>query len=147
MTSSTCTAAAPHHCLSRRAAMAAGGAAATAVLAACSGGTPPPSTGDPDAVPVTLGTIDDIPIGGAITASSEVAGDLLLTRPAEGEVHAFSAVCTHAGCAVEAGEGELNCPCHGSVFDLATGEPVRGPATDPLPEVTIEVGEDGSILG
>lgn len=54
-----------------------------------------------------------------------------------GEVLAFDDACTHAGCSLA--EGSLDgaeecvvCPCHGAAFDLRTGEPVDGPATDPL---------------
>src|SRR5204863_9057377 len=35
--------------------------------------------------------------------------------------------CTHLGCTVLPGAGELDCPCHGSIFNLAGGF-VQGPA-------------------
>lgn len=127
--------------------MVAGGTGAAALLTACNGGADAPATGDPAAEPSVLANIADIPVGGAITASSESAGDVLLTQPVEGEVHAFSMVCTHGGCAVAPGEGDLACPCHGSHFDLVTGEPTKGPARDPLPEIAIEIGDDGAVLG
>jgi 3-phenylpropionate/trans-cinnamate dioxygenase ferredoxin subunit len=46
--------------------------------------------------------------------------------------------CTHQGCSLSEGEfddrdGTLTCRCHGSVFDVETGEPLEGPAQDPLP--------------
>lgn len=46
--------------------------------------------------------------------------------------------CTHAGCSLAEGafddrSAEITCPCHDSVFDAETGEPVDGPAQDPLP--------------
>lgn len=144
MTATACTAS---PCLSRRTALTAGGAGLAIALAACGDGTQAPATGDPDAEPETLANIADIPVGGALVVSSAASGDLLLTQPTEGEIRAFSAVCTHQGCAVEPGEGDLSCPCHGSVFDLATGEVVQGPANEALPEVSIEVGEDGAVLG
>lgn len=125
--------------------MVAGGAAAAVTLAAC-GGTAP-EAGDPDAQPIELANAADIPVGGALAVTSDVAGDLLLTQPTAGEIHAFSAVCTHQGCAVEPGEGDLSCPCHGSAFDLASGEVLRGPANDPLPEAEIEISDDGTVLG
>jgi nitrite reductase/ring-hydroxylating ferredoxin subunit len=136
MTAPSCVPDHPHSCLSRRAALAAGGAVAGVALAACGDGSEAPTTGDPAAAPTTLANVSDIPVGGAIAASSASAGDVLLTQPVEGQFHAFSAVCTHAGCA-----------CHGSVFDLATGAVLGGPAQDPLPEVSIEVTADGSVVG
>jgi Rieske Fe-S protein len=56
---------------------------------------------------------------------------LLITRLAAGNgpdaVGAINAICTHLGCTVLPGAGTLQCPCHGSVFDLAGGF-VQGPA-------------------
>lgn len=56
---------------------------------------------------------------------------------------AYSAVCTHQGCTVEYQDAELVCPCHGSVFDPASGDPTTGPANTPLPpiDVTLQGGE------
>lgn len=147
MTATPCAPDRPHTCLSRRALLAAGGAAAGVTLAACGDGTEAPTTGDPAAEPATLANVSDIPVGGAIAVSSASAGDILLTQPVEGEIHAFSSICTHAGCAVEPAEGELDCPCHGSRFDLQTGAVLGGPARDPLPTVSVEVAEDGSVIG
>ena len=67
----------------------------------------------------------------------------------ENEVFAFGDECTHAGCSLS--EGELDededtvvCPCHGSAFDVRTGEPLRGPAVDPVPLYRARL-EDGWI--
>jgi cytochrome b6-f complex iron-sulfur subunit len=46
---------------------------------------------------------------------------------------ALSTRCTHLGCRVRKDRPDsLVCPCHGSRFD-ARGEPVSGPAREPLP--------------
>lgn len=55
----------------------------------------------------------------------------------EHRLFAFSDECTHQGCSLAEGEfddraGTLECPCHASVFDVETGEPIDGPAQDPL---------------
>ena len=56
------------------------------------------------------------------------------------QVHGLSATCTHQGCTVSGvADGRITCPCHGSVFDAATGDVVTGPATTPLPAVPVEV--------
>jgi thiosulfate dehydrogenase (quinone) large subunit len=57
--------------------------------------------------------------------------DVVVRQPS-GSLTACSAICTHAGCQVEYTDGELHCPCHGSVFDSRTGAVRHGPATQPL---------------
>lgn len=52
-----------------------------------------------------------------------------------GVLHAFDDTCTHRQCPLS--DGELDgrtviCPCHKSRFDLQTGAPLNGPATDPI---------------
>jgi Rieske Fe-S protein len=61
-----------------------------------------------------------------------------------GELRAVSSKCTHSGCTVEWSNQQtppiLACPCHGSVFDPTNGGAVvNGPATEPLPEIPVEV--------
>jgi nitrite reductase/ring-hydroxylating ferredoxin subunit len=52
------------------------------------------------------------------------------------EVRAFADDCTHAGCSLSEGEladeDTVVCADCGSSFDLRTGEPVAGPAEDPI---------------
>jgi 3-phenylpropionate/trans-cinnamate dioxygenase ferredoxin subunit len=55
----------------------------------------------------------------------------------DARVFAFADECTHAGCSLSEGvlddrEATVECPCHGSVFDVETGEPLEGPAEDPV---------------
>jgi Rieske Fe-S protein len=53
---------------------------------------------------------------------------------ADGELHLFSARCTHLGCTVgwNGGDQVFACPCHGSRFG-PDGAVVQGPAARPLP--------------
>jgi nitrite reductase/ring-hydroxylating ferredoxin subunit len=69
------------------------------------------------------------------------AFDLATARVAvahvEARLFAFGDECTHAGCALSEGEFDdraatVECQCHGSVFDVETGEPLEGPAQDPV---------------
>jgi Rieske Fe-S protein len=74
------------------------------------------------------------------TGGGKVLGGIVITKDASGAVHAFSSTCTHQGCTVSGvSGGTINCPCHGSRFDARTGAPVAGPATRPLPPVTVVV--------
>ncbi len=65
------------------------------------------------------------------------------------EVYAIGDVCSHANVSLSEGEvwadeRELECPKHGSTFDLKTGEPVTLPATQPVPVYAVDVA-DGMV--
>lgn len=91
-----------------------------------------------------LAKVSDVPVGGSIGV--KVSGqNVLIARPAAGEVVAFSAVCTHMGCTVAAAGTEFRCPCHGSRFDSATGAVKVGPAPTGLPRIPVRVA-DGDIV-
>lgn len=64
----------------------------------------------------------------------------LLVHTAEGELRAFSAICTHLTCTVgyEEETGTLLCPCHNGRFDLA-GNVISGPPPRPLEAYDVEV--------
>jgi Rieske Fe-S protein len=131
------------------------GAACGAALSACAtyrlGPAPAQAPAAPDAqgAPAPSGSASadpfastsDIPVGGGTVFADR---DIVVTQPAAGEFRAFSATCTHQGCAVdEVADGTINCPCHGSKFAVADGSVVDGPAKSPLPERGIAVtGED-----
>jgi thiosulfate dehydrogenase [quinone] large subunit len=68
-------------------------------------------------------------------------------RPEEGDIKAFSAICTHMGCVVAfvGSDKTFQCPCHGSIFEAFTGKVVQGPATVPLPEIPLALGEHGEV--
>lgn len=91
-----------------------------------------------------LTTTSDIPEGGG-----KVFGDkkVVVTQPTAGDFKAFSAVCTHQGCAVKSvQEGVIHCPCHNSNFSIADGSVKSGPATKALPSVPIKVSGDSITL-
>lgn len=67
--------------------------------------------------------------------------DVLLLRDSAGIV-AIGAVCSHAGGPLQEGyiaDGCVTCPWHGSVFRLADGGVVHGPATGPQPAYDVRV--------
>jgi rieske iron-sulfur protein len=61
---------------------------------------------------------------------------------------AYSMVCTHAGCLVEGRlDGNLHCPCHGSLYEAEAGaKVVGGPAPRSLPQLPIGVSKNGDLL-
>jgi len=58
---------------------------------------------------------------------------------------AFSLVCTHLGCTVEAKDKGFECPCHGSKYD-AQGQVSRGPSIKSLRRLRVEVNEAGNVV-
>jgi Rieske Fe-S protein len=85
---------------------------------------------------VTLGTLSAIEAGPA-AIGKDAAG-----------IYALSLVCTHSGCDIRSGgqvsAGEIVCGCHGSVFD-AQGAVIEGPATEPLPHLTVTEDATGEL--
>jgi Rieske Fe-S protein len=132
--------------LTRRTLLVAGGAGTALALAACapSGGGSGGGTGSGAATEVAK--LSDIPVGGAIAVMLN-GSQVIVSQPTAGEVVAFSAICTHQGCIVVPEKKGLNCPCHQSLFDTATGAVLQGPATDPLAEVTVTLDGDKVLAG
>jgi ubiquinol-cytochrome c reductase iron-sulfur subunit len=64
-----------------------------------------------------------------------------------GAFYAYSKICTHLGCPAslyESQDARLLCPCHQSQFDmLEYAKPIFGPATRPLPQLHIDVDNEG----
>jgi nitrite reductase/ring-hydroxylating ferredoxin subunit len=64
----------------------------------------------------------------------------ILVRQKNGDLVAYSQVCTHLSCAVVHKEEEnaLFCPCHHGYFSVEEGRPLAGPPTRPLPRIKLE---------
>jgi len=95
---------------------------------------------------VTVGRSDEVEEGQAtafLVGDEEVA-----VARVDGDLYAFSDICTHRACNLSAGgeiEGTtIECECHGSAFSMETGAVVSPPATEPI--ATFEVRDvDGEI--
>ncbi|MEV0412174.1 Rieske (2Fe-2S) protein [Streptomyces sp. NPDC050448] len=84
-----------------------------------------------------------VPVGGGMVLKED---KLVVTQPTTGSFRCFTAVCTHQGCIVSKVEnGTIDCPCHGSKFQIADGAVAHGPASRPLAEQQITVAPDGNI--
>lgn len=87
----------------------------------------------------------DLPEGKPVVVEVERVPVMLYRY--QGEVTAVGAWCPHAGGPLAEGEFEgavVECPWHGSRFDLCDGRPVQGPASAPLR--TFEVQEQGGRI-
>ena len=126
-----------------RVGMAGAGVGGVLILSACGGAeeAATKATGAAgsaaEAIKNAIKTVD-IPVGGG-----KVFPELgvVVTQPEKGVFKAFSSRCTHMGNPVSG--GTINCPLHGSKFDIATGEVKNGPATRALPAKSVTVGSDG----
>ncbi|MEX3101162.1 Rieske (2Fe-2S) protein [Streptomyces sp. V2] len=107
-------------------------------------GSSPSTTTGGSAGGNALATTADIPEGGGKVFASE---KVVVTQPTAGTYKAFSAVCTHQGCAVKSvADGVINCPCHQSNFSIEDGSVKSGPAQKPLPSVNITVSGNNITL-
>lgn len=137
--------------ISRRSVLGLSAAATAGMVTGCAiGGSDEPipgrdePTGDGRRVIVPVA---DIPPGGSTVVNFD-RRPTALSRTDDGQVVAFTAICTHQSCTVFAHDGVLRCPCHGSTFDRFTGEALGGPAREPLPRIEVAVdGTDVIALG
>ncbi len=69
-----------------------------------------------------------------------------VARTEDGDVYAINDICSHEEYSLSAGElwdTSVECPIHGSRFDLRTGRPNALPAVEPVPVYEVQVeGED-----
>jgi arsenite oxidase small subunit len=67
----------------------------------------------------------------------------------DGDIVAYSNLCTHMGCPVayDVAERVFKCPCHFSMFDAElSGEMICGQATENLPQIELRYNaKDGSV--
>ncbi len=100
------------------------------VLAACGSGSEGSAGSGGDsgaATSVTVATAS-VPVGGGA-----IQDKVVVTQPVEGDFKAFSAICPHQGCSVDAVKDDvISCPCHGSKFSALDGAKISGPATTGL---------------
>lgn len=117
-----------------------GGSSSDSGPASASGGPSPSATSDQSPFSLAgekLARTSEVPVGGGIV----VDGPIALTQPKQGEFKAFNGVCTHMGCPVSGvAGGFIVCPCHGSRYDISTGQPTPdSPAKAPLGPIPIMV--------
>src|SRR5580692_1122297 len=85
----------------------------------------------------------DVPDGGSLLGHAHGEAVLLVRRGKD--VHAMGATCTHYGGPLAEGivvGDTIRCPWHHACFSLATGEPMRGPALNPIACFDVEAGGD-----
>jgi 3-phenylpropionate/trans-cinnamate dioxygenase ferredoxin subunit len=98
--------------------------------------------------PSVVCALDELAPGAA--RRFEIDGVAVAVVRIDDDVYAIGDVCSHANVSLSGGEvwcdeREIECPKHGSMFDLTTGEAVTLPATQPVPVYSVSV-IDGDIV-
>src|SRR6187401_1409336 len=106
----------------------------------------PPVSGEPSAQSVVAGQAGQVkPNSGSIFKFGSKPG--LLVRTADGELKAFSAVCTHLDCSVQfkSDTSQIWCACHNGMYDLQ-GNVVSGPPPRPLERLVVNQRGDEIVV-
>ena len=96
---------------------------------------------------VPVGSTGDIPEGKM--KKMIVGGAQVLVANVKGKYYAIGNVCTHFGGPLDQGVligQEVQCPWHGSHFDVTNGQVKRGPASKPEPVYEIKVEQDNVLV-
>jgi Rieske Fe-S protein len=114
---------------------------------------------DKAGAPVTIGKLEDIPVGqfhpfsftvtkvnGWERTASNFGGYILRKSESPDDILVLSSRCTHLSCTVNWDEENrvFICPCHDASFD-AEGKVVNGPPPHPLGHFEYSVDEEGVI--
>lgn len=95
---------------------------------------------------VEVAKVEEIPPGTAAVVDANGIEFALVN--AGGEFYALAGECSHAGGLLGdgdlVGEYSLECPLHGAVFDVRTGECLKGPAEEPV--LTYETLVEGGVV-
>ena len=97
-----------------------------------------------------LGT-EGLPIealDGDVPVKAQVGGEPVIVVQTPEGVCVVGGKCTHYGAPLGDGicvDGEIRCPWHHAAFDVTTGEPVGGPALNPIPVYETSV-VDGKVV-
>ena len=89
---------------------------------------------------VRVASTAEVPEGGMKKVM--LGGQQVLLANVKGKFYAIGNVCTHVGGPLDKGRldsYEVECPLHGSRFDVTTGQVKRGPAARPEPVYEVKV--------
>ncbi len=98
-------------------------------------------------VEVRIATTEDLPAGKM--KGFKAQGKRILVANVGGKYYAIGNICMHLGCTLSEGtlSGErIQCPCHGSTYDIRTGAVLMGPAKNPEPTFKLRVDGEQILL-
>ena len=97
---------------------------------------------------VSVAKTSDLPEGKIMLV--EVGDERILLSNIGGSFYAIGEVCPHAEGPLSDGvveEGEVECPWHGSRFDLKTGEVTASPADEAVARYAVRIEEEDVLVG
>ncbi|MDD5542145.1 MAG: Rieske 2Fe-2S domain-containing protein [Acidobacteriia bacterium] len=122
------------------------GASAVAILYPILNYLIPPKAGEPTTASVVAGKASELKNNsGVIFRFGNKPG--ILVRTPDGELRAFSAICTHLECTVQYKKdtSQIWCACHNGTYDL-TGKNVSGPPPKPLEAYKVNLRGDEVVV-
>lgn len=96
---------------------------------------------------IKVATIDQLPETSGLRV--DVEGRRIALFKVASDVYAIGDRCSHAEASLSEGElfeDEIECPLHGAVFDVTTGQARSLPATQPVPSYEVKVVGDEVFL-
>ena len=96
---------------------------------------------------VMLGAASQVAVGKPATFTVPSTGDpAIVFNEGGGKFISYDTVCPHAGCTVGYYSGKtMQCPCHGGVFDVGTGNVLSGPPPHGLVKLNVVLEADGNL--
>jgi 3-phenylpropionate/trans-cinnamate dioxygenase ferredoxin subunit len=97
---------------------------------------------------ITVGRADEVPEGEM--RGYQVGGEDVAVANVGGTLHAINDICTHMQCLLSEGDLDdttVTCACHGSQFDVTTGDVLGGPATEPVESYEVRTDGDDLMIG
>ena len=82
--------------------------------------------------------------------SIKVGNEEVLLVNVDGNIHACDDVCTHSYASLSEGDlsgAEIECPLHGALFNVTSGEVITPPATESLRIFQVRIEGDDILVG
>ncbi len=97
---------------------------------------------------VKVAQVSEISPGEMITVDYPT-GDAVLIANVNGVIHACDDICSHAYASLSEGDidgAEVECPLHGAVFNITTGEALTPPADSPIKVYQVQIEGDNILV-
>lgn len=97
---------------------------------------------------IAVAKVGDVAPGSVMKV--DAAGRSIALFNLDGSYYATDEICTHAHASLAEGfvvDDCIECPLHGAMFSIKTGEALSAPATDPLTTYPVRLEADEILVG